>query len=172
MNTELDDDNNVTISGTKSSRFFLLRRRPQLQEASSRKFLVTISVSFRHHALFPQIPQVIMFSATLVLALCFLDSALLVDAGLYVSSHLSPKNLTNKLSLQVIQPSARSKCHGGQTCIIQWLDDGIYPLLSAIGVCTVGLFTGEQVSRLLYNLSTKPLRRKRTCSNSSRGCHL
>ncbi|KIM41564.1 hypothetical protein M413DRAFT_151075 [Hebeloma cylindrosporum] len=63
----------------------------------------------------------------LVLALIFMDAALLVDAGLYV-----------------IQPSQGSTCRGGESCTITWLDDGSRPLLSAIGLSTVGLYTGKQ----------------------------
>ncbi|KAG5340236.1 hypothetical protein C0989_002468 [Termitomyces sp. Mn162] len=44
--------------------------------------------------------------------------------------------------MQVIKPEANSTCHGGQRCTIQWLDDGIRPLLAAAGVCTFGLYTG------------------------------
>jgi len=86
----------------------------------------------------------------LVLALIFMDAALLVDAGLYV--RVSPRVLslgfrpTRKL-FQVIQPSQGSTCRGGESCTITWLDDGSRPLLSAIGVSTVGLFTGKQVRR-------------------------
>ncbi|KAG5723896.1 hypothetical protein E4T56_gene9821 [Termitomyces sp. T112] len=61
----------------------------------------------------------------LVSAFFFLQLALLVDAGIYV-----------------IKPEANSTCHGGQRCTIQWLDDGIRPLLAAAGVCTFGLYTG------------------------------
>ncbi|KAF8062230.1 hypothetical protein FPV67DRAFT_1672707 [Lyophyllum atratum] len=70
-----------------------------------------------------------MYPTTLALVLAFwiLNFALLADAGIYV-----------------LKPSAGSKCHGGQTCTIEWLDDGSQPLLSAAGVCTFGLFTGKQ----------------------------
>ncbi|KAF8893012.1 hypothetical protein BD779DRAFT_1436375, partial [Infundibulicybe gibba] len=37
-----------------------------------------------------------------------------------------------------------STCHGGQECTIEWLDDGRSPLLTAIGLCNFGLFTGKQ----------------------------
>ncbi|KAF8236142.1 hypothetical protein L208DRAFT_1391265 [Tricholoma matsutake] len=62
----------------------------------------------------------------LVLAFWFLNTSL-VDAGLYV-----------------IKPSAGSKCHGGQQCTIAWDEDGTRPLLPAIGICTVGIYTGKQ----------------------------
>ncbi|RDB20507.1 hypothetical protein Hypma_012406 [Hypsizygus marmoreus] len=71
-----------------------------------------------------------MYSTTPALVLAFfwiLNFALLVDAGIYV-----------------LKPSARSTCHGGQNCTIDWLDDGSRPLVSAIGLCTFGLYTGKQ----------------------------
>ncbi|KAF5384105.1 hypothetical protein D9615_003345 [Tricholomella constricta] len=70
-----------------------------------------------------------MYSTTLALVLAFwiLNFALLADAGVYV-----------------LKPEARSKCHGGKACTIEWLDDGIQPLLSAAGLCTFGLYTGKQ----------------------------
>ncbi|TFY63729.1 hypothetical protein EVG20_g6196 [Dentipellis fragilis] len=46
-------------------------------------------------------------------------------------------------SLYVINPSTTSVCHGGQPCTVDWLDDGELPLLSTIGACTVGLYTGN-----------------------------
>jgi len=47
-------------------------------------------------------------------------------------------------SLYVINPASGSTCHGSQPCTVQWLDDGIAPLLSNVGVCTVGLYTGHE----------------------------
>jgi len=43
----------------------------------------------------------------------------------------------------ILAPSDGSTCHGGQECVVHWLDDGISPLLSAFGVSTVGLYTGD-----------------------------
>ncbi|PPQ92527.1 hypothetical protein CVT25_010360 [Psilocybe cyanescens] len=63
----------------------------------------------------------------LALAVFYLDAAVLVNAGLFV-----------------YQPFAGSTCRGGETCLISWVDDGSRPLLSAIGVATVGLYTGKQ----------------------------
>ncbi|KAF8958094.1 hypothetical protein BDZ97DRAFT_1668894 [Flammula alnicola] len=63
----------------------------------------------------------------LALAILFMDAAVLVHAGLYV-----------------VQPLQGSTCRGGESCTITWLDDGIRPLLSAVGVSTVGLYTGKQ----------------------------
>lgn len=56
--------------------------------------------------------------------------------------------LRSRGSFQVIQPSQGSTCRGGESCTITWLDDGSRPLLSAIGVSTVGLYTGKQVRRI------------------------
>ena len=87
----------------------------------------------------------------LALALIFLDAALLVDAGFFVRvhsyvCHWAP--VFNWTTFQVIQPFKGSTCHGGESCTISWIDDGSRPLLSAIGVSTVGLYTGEQVRRI------------------------
>ncbi|KAF7362003.1 hypothetical protein MVEN_00545500 [Mycena venus] len=43
-----------------------------------------------------------------------------------------------------IQPQSGSTCTGGTPCRLEWLDDGIAPLLNAVGVVRAGLFTGEQ----------------------------
>ncbi|EPQ51804.1 hypothetical protein GLOTRDRAFT_48095 [Gloeophyllum trabeum ATCC 11539] len=47
-----------------------------------------------------------------------------------------------KAALYVVSPAAGSTCHGGQPCTVTWLDNGEEPLLSSIGACTVGLYTG------------------------------
>ncbi|KAF5365250.1 hypothetical protein D9758_005399 [Tetrapyrgos nigripes] len=62
----------------------------------------------------------------LVLAFLALDVISVVQAGIYV-----------------LKPASGSVCHGGQECTISWLEDGDSPLLPAIGVVTVGLYTGE-----------------------------
>ncbi|EAU84087.1 hypothetical protein CC1G_06949 [Coprinopsis cinerea okayama7 len=49
-----------------------------------------------------------------------------------------------KAGLYVVEPFSGSTCHGGEPCTVTWLDDGRAPLLSAIGVVTVGLYTGDQ----------------------------
>jgi hypothetical protein len=48
------------------------------------------------------------------------------------------------LQLQVIKPNTRTVCHGGQSCLVQWLDDGENPLLPTMGPCYVALFSGNQ----------------------------
>ncbi|PPR04357.1 hypothetical protein CVT26_004225 [Gymnopilus dilepis] len=70
-----------------------------------------------------------MYSMYLAFALAILclDSAILARAGLFI-----------------IQPSAGSVCKANQECTITWVDDGIRPLVSDIGVSTVGLYTGKQ----------------------------
>jgi len=52
----------------------------------------------------------------------------------------------NFLALQVTVPQPSTVCHGGQPCTVEWLDDGTSPLLTAIGICTVGLYSRNQVS--------------------------
>ena len=39
-------------------------------------------------------------------------------------------------------------CIGGQSCDVEWLDNGDAPLLTTIGPCFVGLFNGQGVSRV------------------------
>ncbi|KAF8902604.1 hypothetical protein CPB84DRAFT_1678808 [Gymnopilus junonius] len=70
-----------------------------------------------------------MYSTYLAIALAILclDSAILVHAGLFI-----------------VQPAAGSVCKAGQECTISWVDNGLRPLVSAIGVSTVGLYTGRQ----------------------------
>ncbi|KAJ2922938.1 hypothetical protein H1R20_g14196, partial [Candolleomyces eurysporus] len=45
-------------------------------------------------------------------------------------------------ALYVVTPLSGSTCRGGQPCTVTWLDDGQAPLLSAIGVTHVALYTG------------------------------
>ncbi len=42
-------------------------------------------------------------------------------------------------------PASGSTCHGGEECTVQWLDNGAAPLLASFGVCSVGLYTGDNV---------------------------
>ncbi|KAG6856627.1 hypothetical protein H0H87_002377 [Tephrocybe sp. NHM501043] len=88
-----------------------------------------------------------MYSTKLALALAFsfLQLALLVDAGIYV-----------------LKPEAHSTCHGGQTCTIEWLDDGIHPLLSAAGFCNFGLYTGDL--KLVQAISSTDVSQTRSIS--------
>jgi len=51
--------------------------------------------------------------------------------------------------MQVTNPVQSTVCSGGQSCEIDWVDDGQSPLLSSIGECTVGLYNGEMVNELL-----------------------
>ncbi|KAI9567701.1 hypothetical protein HD554DRAFT_936096 [Boletus coccyginus] len=48
-------------------------------------------------------------------------------------------------SIYVTNPVQSSSCTGGQPCEVDWVDNGAAPLVSQIGVCEVGLYTGEYV---------------------------
>ncbi|KAG2121260.1 hypothetical protein DEU56DRAFT_98570 [Suillus clintonianus] len=48
-------------------------------------------------------------------------------------------------SVYVTNPVQSTVCHAGQSCEVDWVDDGSSPLLSDIGECTVGLYNGEMV---------------------------
>ncbi|TFK53037.1 hypothetical protein OE88DRAFT_1334691 [Heliocybe sulcata] len=48
-----------------------------------------------------------------------------------------------RAELYVASPAAGSTCHAGQPCTVTWLDNGEVPLLSSLGACTVGLYTGS-----------------------------
>ncbi|KIO11058.1 hypothetical protein M404DRAFT_75987, partial [Pisolithus tinctorius Marx 270] len=43
----------------------------------------------------------------------------------------------------VTNPVQSTVCTGGQSCEVDWVDNGESPLLSDIGECTVGLYSGE-----------------------------
>ncbi|KAF9260648.1 hypothetical protein L218DRAFT_932066 [Marasmius fiardii PR-910] len=68
-----------------------------------------------------------IFSLALALALVALEAIVSVEAALYV-----------------INPRQGDTCHGGQECSVEWVDDGTRPLLSSMGVVTIGLYTGNQ----------------------------
>ncbi|KAF8351923.1 hypothetical protein F5887DRAFT_6100 [Amanita rubescens] len=55
-----------------------------------------------------------------------LSAALFVSAEIYVT-----------------QPASGDSCHGGKSCTVSWVDNGVPPLLSSIGVVRVGLYTGD-----------------------------
>ncbi|KAG1886775.1 hypothetical protein F4604DRAFT_1723524 [Suillus subluteus] len=46
-------------------------------------------------------------------------------------------------AVYVTNPVQSTTCSGGQSCEVDWVDDGQSPLLSDIGECTVGLYNGE-----------------------------
>ncbi|KJA17825.1 hypothetical protein HYPSUDRAFT_205921 [Hypholoma sublateritium FD-334 SS-4] len=46
--------------------------------------------------------------------------------------------------LFVVQPLEGSTCEANKPCTITWVDNGVRPLLSAVGLSTVGLYTGRQ----------------------------
>jgi hypothetical protein len=58
---------------------------------------------------------------------------------------VSPIANTRRYDLQVEQPFGGSTCHASQPCTVTWLDDGSKPLVSDLGICDVGLYTGQQV---------------------------
>lgn len=69
-----------------------------------------------------------------------------VNAGLFVCLSLLPWPLIHlPLLFQVVKPLQGSTCQAGKSCSVDWLDDGIHPLLTAIGVVDVGLYHGKQV---------------------------
>ncbi|KAJ7291049.1 hypothetical protein C8J57DRAFT_1271225 [Mycena rebaudengoi] len=63
----------------------------------------------------------------LLAAFLALDSALLVSADVFF-----------------LKPEDGSTCTAGVPCTIEWIDDGNTPQLSAVGVVTAALYTGEQ----------------------------
>ncbi|KAF8622399.1 hypothetical protein AX15_007051 [Amanita polypyramis BW_CC] len=60
--------------------------------------------------------------------------------------------LLARAEIYVTEPASGSTCHGGKSCTVQWLDDGNTPLLSSVGLCTVGLYTNhlQLVQALAY----------------------
>jgi hypothetical protein len=72
---------------------------------------------------------------------------------------------------QVNHPLPTDTCTGGQPCTVQWLDDGKVPLLGEIGVTTVGLYHGNQVSLFIW-MGTRPLAPKKKVQHTfSHGYH-
>lgn len=49
-------------------------------------------------------------------------------------------------SSQVTRPLSTDTCQGGQSCLVEWIDNGVAPLLSDFGACFVGLYNGNGVS--------------------------
>jgi len=47
-------------------------------------------------------------------------------------------------ALFILEPFQNSICSGGQPCVVTWVDDGQQPLLQAIGISTVALYTLTQ----------------------------
>src|SRR5258705_2338351 len=86
-----------------------------------------------------------LLNPSLVLTLLFLNTAWMVNAGLYVRPLAIYSITFDSLQLQIIKPLQGSVCRANQPCTVTWLDDGRAPLLSSIGVSTVGLFTGCQL---------------------------
>ncbi|KAJ7647027.1 hypothetical protein FB45DRAFT_186799 [Roridomyces roridus] len=63
----------------------------------------------------------------LLAALVALDFSLLASAGVFF-----------------IEPASGSTCTAGSPCTMEWVEDGISPLLNAVDLVTAGLFHGEQ----------------------------
>ncbi|KAI0672397.1 hypothetical protein C8Q78DRAFT_970980 [Trametes maxima] len=53
--------------------------------------------------------------------------------------------LSVQASLYVIQPRSGFACSGGKPCTVEWLDDGLSPLLSQIGATYIALYNGDNV---------------------------
>ncbi|KAI6141804.1 hypothetical protein BKA82DRAFT_4198255 [Pisolithus tinctorius] len=64
---------------------------------------------------------------------------MLVPIALLISSLFA----TVQASIYVTNPVQSTVCTGGQSCEVDWVDNGESPLLSDIGECTVGLYSGE-----------------------------
>ncbi|KAG2076240.1 hypothetical protein BDR04DRAFT_1004114 [Suillus decipiens] len=65
----------------------------------------------------------------------------LISLALLVSTRLA----LVQASVYVTNPVQSTVCNGGQSCSVEWVDNGESPLLSDIGECTVGLYNGEMV---------------------------
>jgi len=52
-------------------------------------------------------------------------------------------SLTAFGALYVVKPTTGTVCHGGQPCLVEWLDDGQSPLLTTLGPCDVALYSGN-----------------------------
>ncbi|RDX42850.1 hypothetical protein OH76DRAFT_1362024 [Lentinus brumalis] len=48
-------------------------------------------------------------------------------------------------TIYITKPFPGSSCSGGKPCTVEWLDDGVVPLLSDIDACHVALYNGNQV---------------------------
>ncbi|RPD76202.1 hypothetical protein L226DRAFT_559951 [Lentinus tigrinus ALCF2SS1-7] len=48
-------------------------------------------------------------------------------------------------TIYITKPLPGSTCSGGKSCTVEWLDDGVVPLLSDIRACHVALYNGNQV---------------------------
>ncbi|KAI5994346.1 hypothetical protein EDD15DRAFT_791774 [Pisolithus albus] len=66
---------------------------------------------------------------------------MLAPIALLVSSLFA----TAHASIYVTNPVQSTVCTGGQSCQVQWVDNGESPLLSSLGTCDVALYTGEFV---------------------------
>jgi hypothetical protein len=109
-------------------------------------FLTEFCVSKLHDHIW-QSPAIIMYSKLALVSLLAYSVIDIVHATLYVNTF--PVECLAQpeahLFAQVINPKPHSSCQASKPCTVQWLDDGLAPLLSDIGVCSVGLYTGREV---------------------------
>ncbi|PIL29181.1 hypothetical protein GSI_09230 [Ganoderma sinense ZZ0214-1] len=47
-------------------------------------------------------------------------------------------------TLYITAPLPATVCTGGKACTVEWVDDGVSPLLADIGACHVALYNGEE----------------------------
>ncbi|KAI0753318.1 hypothetical protein C8Q80DRAFT_506756 [Daedaleopsis nitida] len=59
-----------------------------------------------------------------------------------------------RATIYITKPLPGTTCSGGKSCTVEWLDDGVQPLLADIRACHVALYNGDQVSFPLYYLGT------------------
>ncbi|KAI0767250.1 hypothetical protein C8Q74DRAFT_1279174 [Fomes fomentarius] len=53
--------------------------------------------------------------------------------------------LVVRATIYITKPLPGSTCSGGNSCTVEWLDDGVQPLLTEISACHVGLYNGNGV---------------------------
>ncbi|KAI0705473.1 hypothetical protein C8Q76DRAFT_630707 [Earliella scabrosa] len=59
--------------------------------------------------------------------------------------------LVVRATVYIIQPQSGATCSGGQPCSVEWLDDGVQPLLTNIRACHVALYNGDR--RLIQRIN-------------------
>ncbi|KAI0795488.1 hypothetical protein C8Q75DRAFT_730430 [Abortiporus biennis] len=59
---------------------------------------------------------------------------------LFLATALVSTFVSVQATIFVFSPDKNTVCHGGQSCNVQWSDNGVAPSLASIGRCTVGLF--------------------------------
>ncbi|KAH9929047.1 uncharacterized protein BXZ73DRAFT_48269 [Epithele typhae] len=51
--------------------------------------------------------------------------------------------LLARADLYLTSPLPDTTCTGGKTCTVNWVDDGVQPLIPVIGPCYVALYNGN-----------------------------